>query len=144
MKALKWVSILSVAAVVSAVAAVAHADDAERRFRAQNQLNKQVKKIEEECGFKMAADIDFDSFAPEVQTRYSLGGWCDEPLEAIERLCRGPKTKAYLAKVVKSYKCVQAKGERKITIDKGVITLHLNFESSNYGEFSRRELVRQL
>lgn len=120
-------------------------DEAERKFKATNELAKEAAKTAEQCGTKIEVDLDYDGFEERVRRRYSLGSWCEHVLEELRVLCRGPKTKAHIAERVKRYRCTHADGKaRKLTIEKGTATLYLDFDASNYAQFVRRALVRQL
>ena len=146
MKMSRWLMALCPLFFVALASGSAWAEDeAERKFKANNELVKKAAKTNEQCGTKIEVDLDYDGFAPKIRKRYALGSWCEHVLEQLRYLCRGPKTKAHIAKRVLRYRCTQSDGKpRKVTIDKGTATLYIDFDASNYAQFVRRALVRQL
>ena len=134
-----------IAAALLAVPATASAEDeAERRFKAQNKLKKDAARVDKKCGTQIAVQLDYDKFDAKLRKKYAISSWCENVLSALRNLCRGPKTMAHIQKRVQTYRCTPATDGRKITIKDGTVTMFLDFEGKNYGDFAKKELVRKL
>ncbi len=130
----------------SAVSGPAFAEDeAERRFKAKNQLVKAAGKAAEKCGGQLKVELAYDRFDKRARQRYAIASWCEHVLDQLRGLCRGPKTKAIVQRRIKRFRCMPAsKDGRNLTIADGTVTLFIDFEAANYGQFARRALVRKL
>ena len=134
-----------ITALPAGATAQAETDETPPHARIEAELKKRATRTDETCGTRLDVTLDFASFPAKKREKYSLASYCSEPLRKLRELCRGPATKKYVARRVRTYRCRHAqKDGRRLTVEKGVLTLEVDFEAKNNGRFARRELVRKL
>jgi len=155
-----WLPRLAVAAgaLVFFSAGVAMADMTLRqREFAKGQddyFKREIDSANDRCSTKFAAKIDWNSFKGEIDkhldgkhaSSYSFYGFCAEPLGTMAGMCGDSEdSKSSVKKRIKSYTCkFGGKGKRKIELKGSSLTMWVDWEAANYGDYIKGYLGKVL
>lgn len=118
-----------------------------RKARYENELEKEMDRVNEKCGTKAEVVIDWPSFdaAPEWN-KYSVSGYCDSVLGALRRFCDGEHARAYLKKALEVVTCHAAKDKAawRVVYKKGHLHWHVPTDAVNADTFAHAQLLRTL
>jgi hypothetical protein len=154
-RSLRCPLILVLVGAALAWATIALADFSLRQkkyMKAQDEaFQKDVASANTKCGMKLKANIDWASFAGEVDKQldgklnYSFSGYCAEPVNTMFSMCDDADSKSAIAKKIKSYTCkFGGKGKRKIDLKGSGLTFWVDWEAANNGDFCKDFLGKKL
>jgi hypothetical protein len=102
-----------------------------------------LKGMNDACGTKMTAAIDWKSVSDEVIKRYSVSSYCGNPLEALRRLCETPVGRRIISAKVKKVSCQFGK-ELKLDIQDGAVSFTTEQEAANQEELASEFFKKNL
>jgi hypothetical protein len=106
-------------------------------------LAEELKSLNEACGTKVTASIDWKSVSDDVIKAYSISSYCANPLSALRRLCESPAGKKAIQAKVKKLSC-QFGPEMKVDIKDGTVSWTTATDAGNQEEFATKFFEKNL
>lgn len=138
------VMVLTASIVAPAVAGELGKKDVSRH---EQQLEAQAIDTNEACGSRIQTAIDWKSFEKHPDAgRFSISSFCAAPLKALEELCEGERSRAYIQRNVRKMTCSSGAaggGWQMRTRGKHVHWV-VDFDAGNGQSQARAHLLREL
>lgn len=115
----------------------------EREAAQQSGFTEVVKAMNEACGTKVTATIDWKSVTDDLIKRYSISSYCGNPLEALKELCGTPVGKRVISAKVKSFTC-QFGSELKLDVKAGAVSFTTQQDAPNQEEYATQFFEKNL
>ena len=100
-----------------------------------------VNGVEEKCGVKVKATIDFSTF--KGTERISISGFCGYGLEQIASVCGDEEGKKAVAAKLKSYTCVYNEKKRDVAMTGGTLKYTVD-QNGTQDDFVKKYLMDHL
>lgn len=115
----------------------------ERQDSQQGSFNELVKGMNDACGTRLSATIDWKSIPDDTLKKYSVSSYCGNPLEALRKLCETPVGKRIISAKVKSFGC-QFGSELKLDVKAGAVSFTTQQDAANQEEFATQYFEKNL
>ncbi|MBN1206460.1 MAG: hypothetical protein JXB05_16350 [Myxococcaceae bacterium] len=115
----------------------------EREASGDQGLAETAKELNETCGTKVTASIDWKSVSDDVLKKYSISSYCGNPLVALRRLCDTPGAKRIIQNKVKTLTC-QFGAELKLDVQAGAVSWTTAPDSPNQEAFAKKYFEKNL
>jgi hypothetical protein len=115
----------------------------ERQEAQQGYFNDLAKGMNDACGTKVPATIDWKSVSDELIKQYSISSYCGNPLEALRKLCGSPVGKRVISAKVKTFAC-QFGPELKLDVKAGAVSFTTQQDAANQEEFATQYFEKNL
>lgn len=115
----------------------------EREATGVEGLAEQVKALNDTCGTKVTATIDWKSVTDDAIKTYSISSYCATPLNALQRLCDTPGAKKIIQAKVKTLAC-QFGPEMKLDVKAGAVSWTTAVDAANQEEFATKYFEKNL
>ncbi|MEM1025599.1 MAG: hypothetical protein AAGJ19_18090 [Myxococcota bacterium] len=121
------------------IADIARFDEAGAQARGLEGLKREVDDAAASCGGGITTEIDWASLSQEELMEYSIDGYCDSGIAALERACKTPELKATLGAQIQTYRCTFGEASDLSIVD-GVMSYTVHFGASNLDDWARKAL----
>lgn len=118
------------------LAGLARFDRSGAETRAREKLEEAMGRMKEACGFSPETSVDLGKLSDEELMRYSISGYCDAPRGALERACKVPELKSFVAEQARRVHCTFGESLGLDTGD-GTLTFTVHFGTSNQDQWVR-------
>ncbi len=115
----------------------------ERETQQQTGFTEVVKAMNDACGTKVTATIDWKSVTDDIIKKYSIASYCGNPLEALKDLCATPVGKRVISAKVKSFTC-QFGPELKLDVKAGAVSFTTQQDAPNQEEYATQFFEKNL
>jgi hypothetical protein len=116
----------------------------ERETGQEQGLAEELRLMNEACGTKVSATVDWKSVSDEVIKKYSIASYCGSPLEALRGLCESAAVaRKIISAKVKKVSC-QFGPEMKLEMQGDTARWTTATEAGNQAEFARKFFEKNL
>ncbi|MDY7231416.1 hypothetical protein [Hyalangium rubrum] len=115
----------------------------EREDGNQQSFADELKAMNEACGTKVTASIDWKSVSDDVIKKYSIASYCANPLSSLRGLCDSAAGKKAITAKVKKLTC-QFGTELKLAIQEGTVSWTTAPDAANQEEFATKYFEKNL
>lgn len=119
-----------------ALAALARFDVKGAQDYSAKKLGEEMARMEDECGFVPAVEVDFDALTEAQLKKYSIYSYCGSPRGALERACKIPELKAFVTSAVQRYRCTFGEAPA-LAVEDGALVYTVNFDTPNQDRWAR-------
>ena len=138
---------LTLAVVCSVTPVVAQESLGEKKiWREQEQyLSGEGKDMITACGKDIRGGFDKRSYKGQLETNYSVYGYCAELYSALRNLCSDADGKAAVQEKINKIECAYGgKDKRALSLSGGTLKMIIDWDAANYGDFINAWLLKNL
>lgn len=145
----KFASAVWFALTVACFAAPAVAEESlgeKKLWREQEQyLSGEGKDMITACGKDIPGAFDKPSYKGQLETNYSIYGYCAELYSALRSLCSDADGKAAVQEKINKIECAYGgKDKRALSLNSGALKMIIDWDAANYGDFINAWLLKNL
>jgi hypothetical protein len=97
------------------------------------------------CGKDIPASFDKPSYKGQLEGSYSVYGYCGELYSALRTICADADGKAAVQEKISKLECAfGGKDKRALSLKGGTLKMIIDWDASNYGDFIKAWLLKNL
>ena len=97
------------------------------------------------CGKDIPASFDKPSYKDQLEGSYSVYGYCGELYSALRTICADPDGKAAVQEKISKLECAfGGKDKRALSLKGGTLKMIIDWDASNYGDFIKAWMLKNL
>ena len=135
MKLMRSIGLVAMLAAVALVSADAQSLKVRQLMEsADKDFARQADPLNDKCGTKMTAKIDWANAVEDDVTHYTVASYCEAGTKAINRVCNNPTGKKAVMEKIKTVTCGFGK-EPSMSLKDGALDYKITFQQSKDEEF---------